>query len=149
MAYQQSNVFNINSKCLVCMSNGFYNQTSGACQCVQGYVISNNSCIRISDSCKENSHYSLETLSCVCNNLYVNISDSCVSIYSACPVGQIYLQGKCIRIVYANANTANCSSDSLFINKTCVKKKLCTPPFQLNLATNQCDCPPNTRVVQS
>jgi hypothetical protein len=148
MTYEQKGVFNINSKCLVCMSNGFYNQATQACQCVKGYLLSNNSCIKISDSCTTHQQYSLETLTCVCRSLYVNISGTCVSIYTACPVGQIYLQGKCIRIIYANAFTANCPPDSLFINKTCIKKRICSPPFQLNTSTNECDCPPATHLLQ-
>ena len=108
-----------------------------------------SSCIKISDSCTANSHYNLDTLSCVCNNLFVNISGQCNSIYSACPAGHIYLQGKCIRIIFANPNTANCSADSLFINKTCVKKKVCSPPLQLNILKNECVCPSNTIFQQN
>jgi hypothetical protein len=58
MIYEQSSVFSINSKCLVCMNNGFYNQTLAKCQCMKGYVQKNViSCVKISETCGENSTY--------------------------------------------------------------------------------------------
>jgi len=66
-----------------------------------------------------------------------------VSVLSICQTGTIYFQGKCIRIVYPDAATANCSLDCLFINKTCVKKVTCQHPAIIDTTKNTCICPSN------
>ena len=143
MVYEQQTIFNITSKCVICMSYAYYNQTVDACYCKEGYLENNGSCIEQSKACGQNATYNHTLKSCVCNALYVKVSNKCVSVLSICQAGTIYFQGKCIRIVYPDAATAKCSSDCLFINKTCVKKVICQPPAILDLANNTCICPSN------
>lgn len=59
----------------------------------------------------------------------------------------MYFQGKCIKIVFASAATANCSADCLYINKTCVVKANCSAPLLLNNNSNTCECPPKEQRV--
>lgn len=120
--------YNLNNTCLPCWQNSLYNQTSGKCDCLDGYHFN-----RTTGACT----------TCPATQLYNATVDKC----QGCGYNQMLYQGKCYYCpndTYYDASRHICMKcHPGYVlnqtNRTCVSK--CTGGSYYISTTDSCKCP--------